>query len=151
MVGIIGPRTNTCESGQGGGAGPGARAHPVAVSIMVPAPAHFQATHGIFTVPDVWDGVEGEDGWEGGVFHRDDHDDGKILAPLNLREHVGGLHPLTIPAKFARIGGRQPELSVPPARAAALQRLPRACCARAHTALPHCFGECAVLPFKVQK
>ena len=40
----------------------------------------------------------------------------EILAPLKLREHVGDLHRLTIPATFAFIGGRQLELSVPPAR-----------------------------------
>jgi len=56
------------------------------------------------------------------------------------------LQHLPIPAKILRIGGRQLELLVHPARAAALQRLPRACCARAHTALPQCLGDC--VPFQ---
>ena len=73
------------------------------------------------------------------------------LEPPKMRVGHWNLQHLPIPAKILRIGGRQLELLVHPARAAALQRLPRACCARAHTALPHCFGECAVLPFKVQK
>ena len=40
----------------------------------------------------------------------------EILAPLKLRERVGDLQSLTIPAKFAWFDGRQLELSVPPAR-----------------------------------
>jgi hypothetical protein len=85
-------------------------------------------------------------------FEHGGHVTEEILAPLKLLERVGDLQTLTIPAKFAFIGGRQLELLVPPARAAALQRLPRACCARAHTALPHCFGECAPFQkFKVKK
>ena len=39
-----------------------------------------------------------------------------FLAPLKSRVDVGQSHPLTIPAKFACIGDRQLELSVPPSR-----------------------------------
>jgi hypothetical protein len=123
--------------------------YPVALVVMAPAPEEALAAHGRPPVSGVPDGVEGKDCWEGGGFHRDDHAAEVFLAPQKMRVDVGQLHPLTIPAKFACIGDRQLELSVPPACAATLQRLPPGHAGGGGTALPCVFHH--VFPFKFSK